>query len=198
MGKPTGGVVKIDPEDIKLENLTSTTDLSTFDCGDADLNDFIKNDALPNQNAFFSKTRVAYYQGKSKLISNSGRLYSGEVLGFISLITDNIDKNLAGEVSKEAYRYRYYPALKIARLGTHCDYKRKGIGTALLDEAMLSALSIYKQSHSGCRLVIVDAKATSEALGFYEGFGFYKALKPVKGRDTIPMCFDYPHYFELL
>lgn len=33
-----------------FENLSDKHDLSEFDCGDNDLNDFLKNDALAQQN----------------------------------------------------------------------------------------------------------------------------------------------------
>jgi hypothetical protein len=35
--------------DLKIEMLNQNFDLSTFDCGDEDLNDFLKNDALIEQ-----------------------------------------------------------------------------------------------------------------------------------------------------
>ena len=35
--------------DLKIEMLNQNFDLSNFDCGDEDLNDFLKNDALIEQ-----------------------------------------------------------------------------------------------------------------------------------------------------
>jgi len=202
----------IDPDDLELEDLTETIDLLSFDCNDADLNEFFKDDALENQKVYVSKTRLVRYKGEKELTSNSGKPYRGEILGFITLVTDSIERKSVNSVERR-YRYLHYPALKIARLGVHCDYKRMGIGTVLLEEAMLSAVSIFHQSHTGCRLVTVDAKPTVEALGFYEDFGFYRALKKDADdclycnvtylgisyyEESVPMYIDYAAYLKLL
>ena len=70
----------MDIEDIKekyyFENLTDEHDLSEFDCGDEDLNDFLKNDALKLQESRLNITKLI--------------MYEDSIIGFTSLLTDAI------------------------------------------------------------------------------------------------------------
>ena len=59
-----------------FENLSDKHDLSEFDCGDKDLNDFLKNDALAQQNARLNVTKLI--------------MCDGNIIGFTSLLTDGI------------------------------------------------------------------------------------------------------------
>ena len=67
-------------EDIKenyyFETLTEKHDLSYFDCGDEDLNDFLKKDALTQQKEKLNVTKLIMYNGK--------------IIGFASLLTDTL------------------------------------------------------------------------------------------------------------
>ena len=67
-------------EDIKdnyyFETLTEKHDLTDFDCGDDDLNDFLKNYALAQQNENLNVTKLVMYEGK--------------ILGYTSLLTDTL------------------------------------------------------------------------------------------------------------
>jgi hypothetical protein len=55
---------------------SSRYDLSQFDSGDTELNDFLKNDALREQNEFLSKTHLCFYRDR--------------VAGFISMVADSV------------------------------------------------------------------------------------------------------------
>lgn len=59
-----------------FENLNEKHDLSDFDCGDKDLNDFLKNDALAQQNARLNVTKLI--------------MCDGNIIGFTSILTDGI------------------------------------------------------------------------------------------------------------
>lgn len=65
-------------EDIKdnyyFETLNEKHNLSDFDCGDDDLNDFLKNDALAQQNENLNVTKLVMCEGK--------------IIGYASLLTD--------------------------------------------------------------------------------------------------------------
>jgi hypothetical protein len=50
--------------DIDFQKLTEGHDLSSFSCGDTDLDDFIKNDALQYQNDLMAVTYLGLWQGK--------------------------------------------------------------------------------------------------------------------------------------
>lgn len=50
--------------------------MSKFDCGDEELNDFLKNDALSQQNAKLNVTKLVMCNGK--------------IIGFSTLLTDTL------------------------------------------------------------------------------------------------------------
>ena len=59
-----------------FENLTEEHDLSEFDCGDEDLNDFLKTDALKQQEARLNVTKLI--------------MCEDEIIGYVSLLTDTL------------------------------------------------------------------------------------------------------------
>lgn len=63
--------------------LTTTSDIQDFDCGDEDLNDFLKNDALTNQEAWLSATKLLYRNNK--------------LLGFFTVTSDTLHKERIAE-----------------------------------------------------------------------------------------------------
>lgn len=74
--------------DFKIELLNQCHNLSSFDCGDDDLNEFLKKDAFIEQKKKLSLTHLIFYQG--------------EVIGYFSLLTDKISvKNLKNREIKE-------------------------------------------------------------------------------------------------
>src|SRR5690606_30742797 len=86
------------------------------------------------------------------------------------------------------YKYRHYPAIKIARLATHDDYRHRGIGENMLIEVFTIVGGISEQI--GCRIVTVDSKPS--AVGFYEQYDFHRAIGDPKNhpKDTVPLYFD--------
>jgi len=67
------------------------------------------------------------------------------------------------------YRYRQYPALKLARLAVDSSLQGQHIGSALVDFALGLAVE-QVMPHVGCRFLVLDAKPNS--VSFYERKGF--------------------------
>ena len=87
----------IDFSEVKAAPLSKIYDLSKFDCGDNDINDFLKNDALP-------------YQEK-KIASTTIFIYKDEICGFFSASTDSIklkpdEKKEHGFESKKLHEFQ--------------------------------------------------------------------------------------------
>lgn len=170
-------------ENIQLRRLGDGDVISKFDCGDADLNDFILTDA-----ALYYKVRLA----TSYVLENSE---NGDVIGYFSLAHDRI--SLTDFPSNSSYNrfrkqffaqgkmFKSYPALKICRLATDTKYRGEGIGTMLVN--MIIA-SYQKDSKAGCRFITVDAYA--DALGFYDKMGFSPLSKEDEDAPTRLMYFD--------
>ncbi len=66
----------IPERELSILLLSPRYDLSPFDSGDAELNDFLKNDALQEQNEFLSKTHLCFYRDR--------------VAGFVSMAADSV------------------------------------------------------------------------------------------------------------
>ncbi|MFA6372288.1 MAG: GNAT family N-acetyltransferase [Methanothrix sp.] len=131
--------------------LSSRYDLSPFDSGDAELNDFLKNDALREQKEFLSKTHLCFYRDR--------------VAGFISMAADSVqakkDKLDPSQIIDDC-EYPVYPCILIARLAVDKKLHGYGVGSYLLSLAVGYAM----ESPLGCRYLAVDPK--DGALEFYE------------------------------
>ncbi len=147
--------MKIPFSDLEFRPLTDSIDISSFHCDDQDLDEFLQDDALENQKARLSVTRVALWQGT--------------VVGYFTLVNDCIvRKGLNSGDGEDNYRYPHYPALKIARLATDKDHERRGIGRSMLLKTAIIAIRLSQ--HVGCRLITVDSK--KQSVGFYTKYGF--------------------------
>jgi len=155
-----------------FEILHSGSNLSIFKCNEPDLYDFLTGDALSSQTKRLSVTRLA--------------MYNNHVVGFFTLVNDCIEAKAIEESDGEpGYLYQKYPAIKIARLATHDDYRDRDVGTNLLLKILVITLRL--SGYVGCRIMTVDSKPG--AVGFYQKFGFKIALRNYK--DTVPMYKDY-------
>jgi GNAT superfamily N-acetyltransferase len=148
---------KISPEELSIEPLSARFNLSPFDSGDEDLNEFLKDDALDEQQILLNKTRLCFCRDR--------------VAGYIALVADSVrvDRLDDGECLDDC-RYPIYPCLLIARLAVDRRLHGRGLGTYLL----LFAIGAALDGPIGCRYLVVDPK--EDAVKFYEDFGF-KYLK---------------------
>jgi len=94
-----------------------------------------------------------------------------KVLGYITLVCGEIvaDPDEVNLTKDPAYRYRHYPAVKIARLAVDKNVRKNGLGKVLIE----LALGIAKDRIStaaGCRFLVVDSK--QDAVEFYQKRGF--------------------------
>lgn len=164
---------KIPFDNLSFSLLTEDIDVSLFQCRELDLTEFLVEDALENQAARLSVTRIVSYEE--------------QIVGFFTLTNDCIiRKGISDNDGEEWYPYPHYPALKIARLATHREFEGRGIGRAMLLKTV--AIAMRLSQYVGCRMITVDAKPKSE--GFYLKYGFQRALMKKK-RDMIPLYRDF-------
>jgi len=150
--------------------------LTTFHCKNPELKDFLVDDAYQSQSDRVSVTRIVFHNGR--------------LIGYFTLVTDVIKKTeLADGDGEPDFRYNTYPALKIARLATHQEFERQGVGRGMLMK--IFAIWIRFSAYIGCRIITVDAKP--DAVGFYKKFGFHEAVmdyKKLKDRDIVHLYID--------
>jgi predicted GNAT family N-acyltransferase len=145
-------------ENYYFEILNEKHDLSNFECDSNDLTNFLKNDALKQRDMNLNLTQLV--------------ICDNEIVGFFSLLTDTLklktleNNNLKKEIKLELdiSENNEIPAIKIGRLAIDKKYSKKGLGSHILRNILLSILNLSK-TKVGLRFVTVDAYAT--ALNFY-------------------------------
>ncbi|MDR2855844.1 MAG: hypothetical protein LBV40_06810 [Methanomicrobiales archaeon] len=103
-------------------------------------------------------------------------------VGFFTLVTDTIHMNVVDDVLFPCYDYNKLPAVKIARLATHCNYEGMGVGRFMLTDIFKQVYRVTK--NIGCCAITVDAKRSS--VWFYKKYAFYEA-KSKSNQNTVVM-----------
>lgn len=144
-------------DNIVAERLSSSHDVSNFDCGVTSLNNFLVNDALIHQRQRISFTTVY--------------LYNNEIIGYLTLANDSVNLDLIEEIIEDLdTRYPQVPALKVCRIARHVKYIGQGLGEYILDDAKAFAHNLNKTDNimgTGCRFVTVDIRDPSLIMSFY-------------------------------
>ena len=101
-------------------------------------------------------------------------------------------------IPHEKRGYKSFPAVKLARLGVHQNYKRHKLGTQILDGIKASFSS--DSNKTGCRFITVDAYNNTDVLKFYQknGFAFLPVGEESKGQKTRVMYFDLKPYRDTI
>ena len=159
--------------EIQVHRLSHIHDTSNFDCGDNDINDFLKEDALKWQDKRLAVTRIF--------------VYNEEIIGFFCSSADSLKlktKERKEESKLHEKRIREIPAIKIGRLGRSIKYKNYCLGIFILEWAIGYVLEISKQT--GVRFVTVDAYPRKTE--WYEKIGFKRNLhKDYNERKDVSM-----------
>jgi GNAT superfamily N-acetyltransferase len=135
--------------------LTADHELSAFDCGAPALNDYLRKYAFQNHQSHSARTYVA----------TRGR----RVVGYYTLAAASVGREEApARVAKGMSRHPV-PIILLARLAVDRAEQGKGLGAALLKDALLRAAQAADVI--GCRAVLVHAKDEA-AKRFYQKFGF--------------------------
>lgn len=138
-----------------IEKLRREHVLDAFDCGKEELNNFLKRQAWNNQQAHSAQTYVL-----AKDLA---------VLGYYSLAAGSVTHEEATERVRKGLARHPIPVILLARLAVDVSMQGKGIGPALLKDALLRAASAADTI--GARALLVHAK-DDNAKRFYEHFNF--------------------------
>ncbi len=135
--------------------LTKDHDRNSFDCGVPVLDDYLKKYALQNQKKHAARTYVA--------------TRGDRIVGYYSLAYGSISLEEAPQSVKSGLPRHPIPVILLARLAVDSNEKGRGLGAALLKDALLR--TIQAAEIAGLRAMIVHAKDAA-AKHFYEKFGF--------------------------
>jgi GNAT superfamily N-acetyltransferase len=135
--------------------LTKDHDRNSFDCGVSALNDYLKKYALQNQKKDAARTYVA--------------TCGNRIVGYYSLAYGSVLLEEAPQSVESGLPRHPIPVILLARLAVDSTEQGKGLGAALLKDALLR--TIQAAEIAGLRAMLVHAKDDS-AKRFYEKVGF--------------------------
>jgi GNAT superfamily N-acetyltransferase len=139
-----------------IEKLGPSHDASRFDCGREPLNRFLQRFALANQLSNSAQTYVTCRGAKV-------------VVGYYSLAVGAVEPAAAPERVVKGLARQPVPVMLLARLAVDRSAQAKGLGAALLKDALLR--TAQAADIAGIRALIVHAK-DEDAKAWYERFDF--------------------------
>ena len=139
----------------------------TFNCGNADLDDFFMNDAKKYADELMGKTYCWITECKPH-----------KIVALFTLANDSIKTTYLGTSTKNRLnrpienpkRGRSYPAALIGRIGINSEFQGREIGSQLIE--FIKDWFRAEDNKTGCRFLVVDAYNNSRTIKFYERNGF--------------------------
>jgi GNAT superfamily N-acetyltransferase len=152
--------------------LTEAHDGSAFDCGEPVLDDWLRQRAWNNPQAAVCRTYVVCPAGTLKIIG-----YSAPSMGQI----------LAQEATGSMRRNmpKFIPAVMLGRLAIDRAWQGKGLGRALLADAL--ARAVRAASEVSARLVIHAISPAAEAFYLHHGFTRLPIDTPTFALDLVKL-----------
>jgi GNAT superfamily N-acetyltransferase len=138
-----------------VRKLAATDQVDAFDCGEAALNQFLQRYALVNQKANTAQTYVCCQRDV--------------VVGFYSLAVGSVDPQAAPSRVTKGLASHPVPVMILARLAVDREHQRRGLGQALLKDALLR--TAQAADIAGIRCLLVHAKDDA-ARQWYESWEF--------------------------
>ncbi len=137
-------------------------DRSSFDCGEPELNTFIKTQAAKHMQAGISRTMVL--PSSQPLLNQK---YA--ICAFYSVAPSSISReSLPTQLAKKLPRYPI-PVFLLAQLAVHKEFHGNGLGKASLVRALKYLWEV--NHHMRAYAIVVDC-LTDSAQAFYAKFGF--------------------------
>ena len=168
-----------------IRKLGTDETVKSFDCGDADRNDFILNEAGPYREALLAVTYV---------FETADDENHEHIAAYFSLANDRVsmsdfpNKTEFNRFRKHRFvnekRLKSYPAAKICRLAVSQNLKGRHLG-----EFLIRAIKSFfiADNKTGCRFLTVDAY--SAAIPFYLKQKFVPLTVEDEGAVTRLLCY---------
>lgn len=135
------------------EPLSADDDAGAFDCGNALLNDWLRDQALASEGR----------SARTYVVKDDAR-----VAGYYCLSTGGVARESVPRKIRHGLP-RLVPVMVLGRLAVDMRYQRLGIGRGLLKDALLRTLQVSREV--GVRALLVHA-IDDEAKAFYAARGF--------------------------
>lgn len=145
--------------------VTTTHDLSAFDSGKPDLDDWLRRKALKSD----GQTARTYVV-----------CVGNQVIGYYCLAAGGVQREVMPNAKLRRNTPIQVPVIILGRLAVDKNYRRQGIGSGLLKDALSRA--IQASQAIGIRAILVHA-LDDDAVTFYKQYGFTEC--PVDHRTLI-------------
>lgn len=143
---------------VLIRRLEEFDQVEAFDCGDDPLNNYLKRHAWANQQkSSIGVTYVAIDEGAPRT-----------VLGYFTLAIASVPRDAFPRKYVRGLPPYDLPLILLARLAVDRRFSGKGLGHALISEALKIALRVADDV--GCRCIITDAYR--ERTDWYARYGF--------------------------
>jgi len=141
--------------ELKLKIINGNIDLNNFDCGNNDLNEFLKNDSIIQKELMLNTTIIFYWKNN--------------IIAFLTISSDTINIKKLGKKYKKKFEekniiYKNIPSIKIGRLAVDKKFQKCGIGDYLIN--WLFYYCVEKAEELGFRFITIDA--------YISAYTFYK------------------------
>jgi GNAT superfamily N-acetyltransferase len=153
------------------ESLAPHHVIEAFDCGNANLNDWLRRHARQAQGSGSAKTFVV--------------LDESTVVGYFSLTVGQVDVLDAPERIRKGMGQYPLPVVILARLGVATHAQGRGIGYGMLQDAIRRTLVIAQQA--GIRAILTHP-IDDDAARFYTKFGF--VASPLRQQQLLLLLKD--------
>lgn len=158
--------------------------LSSFDCGDPDLNEYFQKDALLNKAALVGQPYYLY-EATAETIP----------VALIDLCNDSVRRESSKRQPgysgiadvEETKQYPFLPAVKITRFGVNKYFQGMHVGSHTLN--MIKKLFIT-ENRTGCRFLTIDAYNEKKVLRFYQKNEFQFFYDKDQDKRTRSMFYD--------
>lgn len=162
----------------KLRELASGDGCNALSLGNpafAPLKSFLRKEAKKLHQEHLARTFVLVPKGDVK------------VLAYITTLCTHVAVEQFDEQSVvEGFRYKDYPAIKLARLAVDISLRGQGIGSQLVD-FVIGLVTEHVMPCTGCRFLVVDAKP--ESVAFYKAKGFLPIGHSTDGQAAMTTMF---------
>lgn len=147
--------------------LTEDIDISSFTCGDNELDEFFRNESRDYEREMLARS-YAFITDDAR--SQPVAVFSVSNSSISMTALSSTVRNRMQRKIPNVKRRKSYPALLIGRLGVDVRYHGKGIGSQVLD--YIKYWFTHPRYESICRYLVVDAVNEKDVLRFYERNGF--------------------------
>ena len=157
----------------RLGPLDGGHDRTSFDCGVPALNLYLRNYALQNQNRGIVRNYVTTHKATKAIVA------------FYSLVYASLDQKLLPAMLTKGLGKYAIPIMLLARMAVDHREQGKGLGKALLKDAVIRTMQAAEIA--GLKLLLVHAKDESAA-DFYRKHGFEPVINdPLKLFPPVPL-----------